>query len=81
MSSDTILIDSDTINDSNAKGILKAICIDLEERGYNPVKQIVGYLSSGDPGYISSYKECRNRIVGLDKESILELLLKSYLEL
>ena len=52
----------------------------LKERGYNPVNQIVGYLISGDPGYISSYKECRNRIVKFKKEDILEAMLVNFLK-
>ena len=39
----------------------------LEERGYNPTNQIVGYLISGDPGYISSYKDSRSRIQEIDR--------------
>ena len=42
---------------------LKEVIEILEERGYNPINQIVGYLMSGDPGYISSHKEARNKIL------------------
>ena len=51
----------------------------LEERGYNSVNQLVGYLISGDPGYISSYKETRKRITKLDRADIIEVLLRNYL--
>ena len=50
----------------------------LEERGYNPTNQIVGYLISGDPGYISSYKEARNKIQGIDRAKIVEILLTEF---
>ena len=52
----------------------------LEERGYNPTKQIVAYLVSGDPGYISSYKECRNRILKFNREDILEVMLVDFIK-
>ncbi len=50
----------------------------LEERGYNPVNQIVGYLISGDPGYISSYKDARNKIQEIDRAKIIEILLVEF---
>lgn len=54
--------------------ILKEVYEALEERGYNPVNQIVGYLISGDPGYISSYKDARNKIQEIDRAKIVETL-------
>jgi len=52
----------------------------LEERGYNPINQLVGYLMSGDPGYISSHKEARNKITKIDRNKILEVLLRDYIK-
>lgn len=52
----------------------------LQERGYNPINQIVGYLISGDPGYISSHKEARNKLTKLDRSEIVEILLEYYME-
>ncbi len=52
----------------------------LEERGYNPINQLVGYLISGDPGYISSYKDSRKKIMSLDRAKIIETLLKNYIK-
>ena len=52
----------------------------LEDRGYNPINQIVGYLMSGDPGYISSHKEARNKITKIDRSKLLEVLVESYLK-
>ena len=57
---------------------LKEVYEALEERGYNPVNQIVGYLISGDPGYISSHKEARNKITRLDRSKVIEVLLKEF---
>ncbi len=79
MNSTTKLFDSEALIDKNTRITLKKIFEDLEERGYDPVKQITGYLISGDPGYISSYKECRQRILDLDRHNIIELMLKSYI--
>ena len=75
---ETTVVDTETIVDN--KSSLISICEDLEERGYNPIKQIVAYLISGDPGYISSYKECRNRILKFKREDILELMLVKYIK-
>lgn len=52
----------------------------LEEKGYNPTNQIVGYLMSGDPGYITSYNGARNMIMGLERSKILEVLLKGLMK-
>lgn len=52
----------------------------LEERGYNPINQLVGYLLSGDSGYISSYKDSRKKITSLDRAKIVETLLKNYIK-
>ena len=58
---------------------LKEVKEILEERGYNPVNQIVGYLMSGDPGYISSHKEARTKIIKFDRTKILEIVIRKYL--
>ncbi len=58
---------------------LKEVIAVLEERGYNPINQIVGYLMSGDPGYISSHKEARNKITKFDRNKILEVLVKYFI--
>jgi len=60
--------------------VLKEVYDALKERGYNPINQLVGYLVSGDPGYISSYKNARNKILGIERSEILVALLESYLE-
>lgn len=50
----------------------------LEEKGYNSVNQLVGYLMSGDPGYISNHLEARNKITKLDRAKIIEVLLREF---
>ena len=75
-----ISLDISKINDIEIKDTLKFVYEVLEERGYNPINQLVGYIMSGDLGYISSYKEARNRIAKIDRTLLLEELLKSYLK-
>ena len=65
---------------TKAKEILKEVYEALTEKGYNPINQIVGYIISGDLGYISSYKEARNRIAKIDRTTLVEELLKNYLK-
>lgn len=60
------------------KDALKEVYDALEERGYNPTNQIVGYLISGDPGYISSYKDARGKIQEVDRAKIVEILLMEF---
>lgn len=52
----------------------------LKSRGYDPIDQIVGYLMSGDPGYISSYKDARKKITSIERTKILEVLVESYIK-
>lgn len=66
------------IND--AEYIIEKVYYALEEKGYNPVNQIVGYLISGDPAYITSYKEARTMIRSIDRDEIIEELLRSYMK-
>ncbi len=58
---------------------LEEVCEALKERGYNSINQVVGYLISGDPGYISSYKDCRNKIMEFDRAELLAVVLEDYL--
>lgn len=76
---ETTVVDTQRVIDENTKKELISISRDLEERGYEPVKQIVAYLVSGDPGYISSYKECRTRITNFAREDILEIMLNHFI--
>ena len=74
----TSLFDLKEIDTENIRITLKEVCASLEERGYNPTNQIVGYLISGDPGYISSYKDARNKIQVVDRAKIVEILLLEF---
>ncbi|HHU54497.1 MAG TPA: IreB family regulatory phosphoprotein [Mollicutes bacterium] len=74
----TKIYENDKFQDALIKETLREVIEILEERGYNPINQIVGYLMSGDPGYISSHKEARNKISKFDRTEILECLIRSY---
>ncbi len=52
----------------------------LSEKGYNPVNQIVGYIMSGDPTYITSYKNARSLIMKVERDEIIEVLLQNYID-
>jgi len=60
--------------------VLQEVKAALEEKGYNPINQLVGYLLSGDPAYITSHKGARNLIRRVERDEILEELLKNYLK-
>jgi uncharacterized protein (UPF0297 family) len=66
--------------DSEAKKILVAVYKALAEKGYNPVNQIVGYILSGDPTYITSYNNARSIIRRLERDELLEELVDSYIK-
>lgn len=65
---------------SQARDILHQVYTALKEKGYNPINQLVGYLLSGDPAYITSHGNARNLIRRLERDELLEELVKSYLE-
>ena len=79
-SNTTIHFDISEVNDEVVKSTLRDVLESLEERGYNPINQMVGYIISGDLGYISSYKEARNKIAKIDRTVLVEVLLKNYLK-
>ena len=75
----TNIFDVKDINNTLVKDTLNEAVESLEERGYNSINQLVGYLISGDPGYISNYKETRKKLSKIDRTDIIEVLLRSYL--
>ena len=60
--------------------ILKDVYEALTEKGYNPVNQIVGYIMSGDPTYITSHKNARSLIMKVERDEILEVLFVNYID-
>lgn len=65
--------------DDEIKYILTTVYNALQEKGYNPINQIVGYILSEDPTYITNYNNARTLIRRLDRDELLQVLLKSYL--
>ena len=64
-----------------SREILKEVYSALEEKGYNPINQIVGYILSGDPTYITSHKDARNLIRKIERDELLENMVKNYIGL
>ncbi len=67
-------------NNMDVGQILQEVYTALSEKGYNPVNQIVGYIMSGDPTYITSYKNARSLIMKVERDEILEELLTVYID-
>ncbi|MBQ9277731.1 MAG: IreB family regulatory phosphoprotein [Lachnospiraceae bacterium] len=74
--------DIDIIKESTIEvpDILAQVYDALSEKGYNPVSQIVGYVMSGDPTYITSYKNARSLIMKAERDEIIEVLLENYID-
>lgn len=67
-------------DENKAKDILEYVYHALEEKGYNPINQMIGYILSGDPTYITSHNNARSKIRKMERDDLLEELLKSYLK-
>lgn len=72
----TISFNIDDVNSELILQKLKTVKSILEEKEYNPINQIVGFLISGDPGYITSYKDARKIMMSIDRSKALEILVK-----
>ncbi|MDX8359474.1 MULTISPECIES: IreB family regulatory phosphoprotein [Bacillaceae] len=66
--------------ETNVKDVLFTVYDALQDKGYNPINQVVGYLLSGDPAYIPRHKDARNIIRQIERDELIEELVKSYLE-
>lgn len=66
--------------ETSVKVILEMVYEAMTEKGYDPVNQIVGYIMSGDPTYITSYKNARSMILKVERDEIVEELLTSYIK-
>ncbi|MCI9582770.1 IreB family regulatory phosphoprotein [Clostridiaceae bacterium] len=64
----------------DVREVLEDVYFALTEKGYNPINQIVGYIMSGDPTYITSHKSARSLIMKVERDEILEELMKVYVE-
>ncbi|MCQ2549817.1 MAG: IreB family regulatory phosphoprotein [Lachnospiraceae bacterium] len=66
--------------ENEVKNILEQVYEALSEKGYNPVNQIVGYIMSGDPTYITSYKNARSLIMRVERDELVEEMFKDYIK-
>ena len=66
--------------DQELRAALQEIYSALQEKGYNPINQLVGYMLSGDPAYITSHNDARSQIRNIERDDLLEELIRSYLE-
>lgn len=79
MDSKTTIYSVEEFNDASVETTLREVVMSLKEKGYDPINQVIGYLMSGDPGYISSYKNARNKITSIERSKIIDFLLRKSL--
>lgn len=79
-SENTMMFKVQSEDENQAREILIKVYAALKEKGYNPINQLVGYLLSGDPAYITSYGNARSLIRRLERDELLEELVRKYLE-
>lgn len=77
---ETVRFRSDDSNKVEISETLTAVYRSLEEKGYNPINQIVGYVLSGDPAYVPRYNDARNQIRKYERDEIVEELVRYYLQ-
>ncbi len=75
----TTMYDAEIIEDALVSTTLKDVCSALKQKGYNEINQLVGYIMSGDPGYISSHNDARNKITSIERSTIIEVLVRNYI--
>ena len=80
MSGETAIFSIHDKKDDEIHEIVQQVYDALKEKGYNPVNQIVGYLMSGDPTYITSHKGARSLIMRAERDEIIEVFLEDYIE-
>lgn len=78
--SPTVSFDANQIRRENIRQVLMLVRDALEERGYNAINQMAGYLISNDPAYISSHKNARSIVQSVERHEIIEELVRFYLE-
>ncbi len=76
----TIMFDAAKTQQKTTREVLEEVYAALEERGYNGIDQMVGYILSGDPSYITSYNNARMMISRIDRDDLVEEILKEYLK-
>ncbi|SES72076.1 Uncharacterized protein, UPF0297 family [Natronincola peptidivorans] len=76
----TMKFDLDKDKEKQAKAVIIEVYKALEEKGYNPINQFIGYILSGDPTYITNHNNARSIIRKIERDELLEELLKAYLK-
>ncbi len=76
----TTLFDISMFREAQIEIIIKDVYMALKEKGYDPINQLVGYLTTGEISYISSYKNSRKKIQEIEREFIVAFLLEQYLK-
>ncbi len=74
----TSMYSLDAVEEALVSSTLKEVCQALREKGYDEINQLVGYIMSGDPGYISSHNNARGKISSIERSTIIEVLLRNY---
>lgn len=78
-SNNTITFSMEDLREADMKRVLTAVYDALKEKGYNPISQIVGYLLSEDPTYITTHNNARSLIRRIDRDELLKAMVRSYL--
>ena len=78
VSDETLSFRFEKEKNNKSKEVLKKVYKDLKDKGYNPVNQIVGYILSGEPTYITNYNGARNAIKSLERDELLENMVKEF---
>ena len=80
MDSNTAKFDLSGDRTADVHALMSYVLSALKEKGYNPINQIVGYILSEDPTYITTYNNARNLIRHIDRDELLQVLVRSYLK-
>lgn len=76
----TMLFNLEKTKRQKIEQVVKSVYAALEEKEYNAINQLVGYILSGDPSYITSYKDARNTIKEIERDELLEELIRAFME-
>ena len=80
MNKNTIVLNSENAEADLINDIIKKVYAALEEKGYDPIAQLSGYILSGDPSYITSYHNARTLIKGIDRDELIAEMLREYID-
>lgn len=80
LDNNTHLFDKQVENPISVEDILQQVYVALKDKGYNPVNQMVGYIMSGDPTYITSYNNARSLIMKVERDELVEEVLKYFIK-